>query len=255
MTRKQKRKLRRYAKFASVIAAVFYLIGGVIAAACYVPPEDGIGRALIEEGADVEQSVIETLLLYEEPAAEVSATLDVEVLEYPFNTMSADFGGELDGFQEYSIPDEYARYGGYLPLLVQQYAWCVCQNYGMDYPVILAMIEVESAYKYDAVSSCGALGYMQIMQVWQEDRMERLGVNDLLNPYQNILVGVDLLSELVNGYGDINLALMIYNRGYRNSYGTGALDLWESGQRSTEYTRNIMSRAYEISEEIDYAKG
>lgn len=248
MTRKQAMKLRRNAKFTVVVGAILYMVVSIASAANRTSATENVYPAISDKPVKAEVSAT-----VERPPDE-PVTIEVESLEYPFNTMSSDFGDEIEGFQEYSIPEEYARYGGYLPLLVQQYTYCVCKNYGIDYAVVLAMIEVESGYKYNAVSSCNALGYMQIVQTWHEDRMERLGVSDLLNPYQNIMVGVDFLSELIDEYGDINLALMIYNRGFHNSAGTGALDLWEAGQHSTEYTRNIMNRAGEIGKEIGYAQ-
>lgn len=43
---------------------------------------------------------------------------------------------------------------------------------------------------------------------------------------------------------------MYYNRGGRNSYGTGALDLWEKGIYETEYSRTILERKSEIEKEL-----
>lgn len=49
---------------------------------------------------------------------------------YPYNTMSADWGGEIyeDGFRFYEIPEEYAREGGCFPEVVQVYLWSLCKE-------------------------------------------------------------------------------------------------------------------------------
>ena len=64
--------------------------------------------------------------------------------------------------------------------------------------------ENDSGYSY---------GLMQIMPRWNYDRMERLGCLDLLNPYQNVHVGVDLLAEYIEKGCGIEWALMAYNGG------------------------------------------
>lgn len=57
-------------------------------------------------------------------------------------------------------------------------------------------------------------GLMQIKKKWHTARMERLGVTDLLDPYQNVTVGIDLLAELLRYGGSLEWALMCYNGGY-----------------------------------------
>lgn len=61
-------------------------------------------------------------------------------------------------------------------------------------------------------------GYMQIQKKWHWDRMERLGVTDLMGPSGNFRVGCDFLAELYAKYNDWNLALTVYNRGHNPGY-------------------------------------
>ena len=101
-----------------------------------------------------------------------------------FDTMSADWGGEEDGFVFYEIPEEYSRTGGYFPEKMQVYTYCVCKQYGVRYDLVVALIEKESGYKFDKVGDDGhSIGYMQIYEECHRDRMERLNVTDLMNPY------------------------------------------------------------------------
>lgn len=99
---------------------------------------------------------------------------------------------------------------------LQDYIFDICDEYGVDPELIVSMIFHESNYDSAVIGendSGYSYGLMQIMPRWNYDRMERLGCLDLLNPYQNVRVGVDLLAEYIQkGYG-IEWALMAYNGG------------------------------------------
>lgn len=165
-----------------------------------------------------------------------------------FSSMSMDYGGEQEGFVYYEIPEEYQKAGGYLPEEVQIYTYCLCKQEGVRYALILAVIEHESGYKYDCIGDDGeSFGYMQIMQKFHEDRMEEMGVADLLNPYQNIRLGVSIMKELIDKYGMIQDALAVYNYG-----ATGAKEhLWSKGIYVYDYNESIMKRMKEIEEELE----
>ena len=169
-----------------------------------------------------------------------------------FDTMSADWGGEEDGFVLYEIPEEYSRTGGYFPEKMQVYTYCVCKQYGVRYDLVVALIEKESGYKFDKVGDNGhSIGYMQIYEECHRDRMERLNVTDLTNPYQNVLVGIDYLSELIERYGTIQDALAAYNYGEQGA----KQHLWKNGIYVYEYNQTIMSRMKEIEEELERDAG
>ena len=126
--------------------------------------------------------------------------MDPDNFVYPYNLMSCDWGaGDTDGLTLYEIPEEYQRTGGKLPQVVQVYTYCLCREYEIDYNVILAMIEVESGYRWDAESGM-AYGYMQIVPEFHRERMEQLHVTDIMQPYGNIRVGIDYFAELVWKY-------------------------------------------------------
>ncbi len=232
MNRKQKRKLKQRAKIAAVCGAVIYLSAGVLA----FNKESAGGELHEATGSPISAHEAARTMEPERIAGEALAT----ETEYPFNTMSQDWDAEqIEGFKEYQIPEKYAKEGGYFPLEVQQYTYVVCGNYGVDYELILAMIEIESAYCSDAVSECGAVGYMQVIEKWHKDRMERLNVDDLRDPYSNIIVGVDYMAELLEQYPE-EVALGIYNMGYK------AVDFWNDGKIITSYAEKVLSRRMEI---------
>ena len=77
----------------------------------------------------------------------------------------------------------------------------------------LAIAEVESSFRSNAVSSKGAIGVMQIMP---RTALLEFGVpeKDLFNPIINIKIGVKFLDSLIKKYrGDIGIALSHYNGG------------------------------------------
>jgi len=81
---------------------------------------------------------------------------------------------------------------------------------GIDADLLLAVAEVESGLRPDAVSSKGALGVMQLMPA----TAARMGVADALNPDENIDGGARYLREQMDRFGgDLSLALAAYNAG------------------------------------------
>ncbi|MDO6732879.1 lytic transglycosylase domain-containing protein [Marinovum sp. 2_MG-2023] len=71
-----------------------------------------------------------------------------------------------------------------------------------------ANIEVESAYRQDAVSSAGAIGLGQLMPATARD----LGINPR-DPLQNLDGSARYLASMLETFGDPRLALAAYNAG------------------------------------------
>lgn len=118
----------------------------------------------------------------------------------------------------------------------------ICKPYNVAPELVLAIIWKESRMATDVVSSNGkCIGLMQISQGSHKERMEKLGVTDLTNPYDNILVGTDYLAELFEEYEDDGLVLDLYN-GNNNAHTN-----FRNGIVSA-YSSKVCEKAYEFTE-------
>lgn len=165
-----------------------------------------------------------------------------------FDTMSEDWGSDdLEGFVFYDLPEKYAD-KGYFPEKMQIYTRCLCKQNDVPYALVLAIIEYESGYEFDKTGDNGnSKGYMQIYEKWHTDRMQKLNCTDLMNPYQNVKVGIDLLSYLLKKYGTVQDALAAYNYGER-----GAREhLWNNGVYVYSYNTAIMQRKVDVAYGFD----
>lgn len=124
---------------------------------------------------------------------------------------------------------------------LQDHIFDTCESYSVDPAIVVAMIERESTFRAGVIGDNNrSFGLMQIQPKWHMERMKKLGMYELLDPYQNIVVGVDFIHELL-GYGKgTTWALMAYNGG--PSY---ANKMRESGQVS-DYAKDIIVRAHEL---------
>lgn len=147
---------------------------------------------------------------------------------------------EERAFVSYEVPT------GTFPEEIQIYTHEICEQYGIPVEIIFAMMQRESGFNSQTVGDNGqSFGYMQVMKKWHEERMDRLGVTDLMDPKVNILVAVDYLSELYEWKENMTWALMAYNCGPST-----AQKLWDSGVTSTKYTEEVLKSAEQIRTEI-----
>ncbi|MBW2286869.1 MAG: lytic transglycosylase domain-containing protein [Deltaproteobacteria bacterium] len=89
---------------------------------------------------------------------------------------------------------------------------------GLPPTFVLAVIEVESSGRQDAVSEAGALGLMQIMPATGEFVASQIDVpwrgrESLFDPVINVRLGVHYLEELIERYANVRTALAAYNAG------------------------------------------
>lgn len=195
-------------------AAVSATVVGCLSQKETAPEEPTTQEITTQESASSPQSQQpkETQPLHDTP--------DTTPLDFPFNAMSMDWGGEdLDGWWHYELPEDYTRTGGYLPDLVQIYTYCLCKQNDVPYSMVLAMIEVESGYRWDVVSTEGAVGYLQIIPRYHAHRLPSgSGESALINPYANIRIGIEYLAELMERFDNMNFILSAYQYGVSGAY-------------------------------------
>lgn len=122
----------------------------------------------------------------------------------------------------------------------------ICEFVGDKYDIspklLQALAYTESHYEVNATGYSNDCGLCQIIPKYSYDRMERLGVEDIYDPYSNVLVCADILNYHKNSKygGDINFVLMAYNMGQ-----AGAAKRYEAGYIS-DYAKKVMKKAYEL---------
>lgn len=115
-------------------------------------------------------------------------------------------------------------------------------EYNIDEELIRAVIQVESGWKPDAVSSKGAKGLMQLMP----RTAAMLGVEDAFDPEENIGGGVKYLARLTDKYdGDVEMALAAYNAGPARVDAAGGAPFSETAR----YVKNVMALYHRYREE------
>lgn len=96
---------------------------------------------------------------------------------------------------------------------IQVLLYEACGETGVPFELALAVIWKETRFQNISGDGGNSAGYMQVQERWHKDRMERLGVTDLADPYGNFLVGCDYLTEMLARERGIEWALMAYNGG------------------------------------------
>ena len=82
--------------------------------------------------------------------------------------------------------------------------------HGVDSALVHAVISAESGYNPSAVSRTGARGLMQLMPA----TAERYGVQNIMDPTENIIAGVKYLHDLLTMFqGNLELTVAAYNAG------------------------------------------
>lgn len=132
---------------------------------------------------------------------------------------------------------------------LQRYIYEICADENVPVTLALAIIEHESGFNPEVISSTDDYGLMQINAVNHEWLEEKYRIADFLNPYQNAFCGITIIGSYIEKYDDYGKALMAYNMG---DY--GAQKAWESGITSTDYSIAILDLMQEYEEVSRNAK-
>ena len=128
----------------------------------------------------------------------------------------------------------------------QKYIDGKCKSYGISTNVVMGCIRTESNFQTQIMGDNGkAYGLMQVQKQWHRARMKKVGATNLLDPYDNVAVGIDYLAELYKIYnGNWHKALMAYNGGH--AYCKRRLRM---GLVNSPYSRRVMNYAEDFKKE------
>ena len=132
----------------------------------------------------------------------------------------------------------------------QQFTFYLCKGYDIDWTLVMALMQKESSFRSDIISSTEDYGLMQINKMNHEWLTDTIGVTDYLDKEQNIRAGVFVLRKLFEEYTDPNLVLMAYNMG-----ADGAETLWNKGIYTTPYVDDILTYQAEFNKQIEERNG
>lgn len=131
-----------------------------------------------------------------------------------------------------------------LPKELQLYTYNVCEDNDVSYELMLAVMKKESNYDINSIgyNTNGTYdsGLMQINSCNISTTEANYGITDLMDPYNNILVGVSMISSKIHEFGE-NGGLMAYNMG-----NGGYQDAVEAGITTSTYSQQVLSYKSEI---------
>lgn len=162
--------------------------------------------------------------------------LIIEDIETDVVTEPQEEVSNNEGIKFYNVP---------LSEELQMHTFYECDGYNIAPSLVFAIMWRESRFQESAVSPYGAIGLMQVAPKWHWDRMERLGCNDLYNPYQNITVGIDYLAYLKEQNRDIVWVLTAYR------WGESKANENHANWIVCEYAKEVIEKASEIAREVE----
>jgi len=142
---------------------------------------------------------------------QAAAQPSVIVDKLPAETVGKD-PDESSKIEAALIEQGYLRDDIPLSYDLQDYLHTAAEEAGIPYELALAVIKQETEFRNVTGDDGCSVGYMQIQERWHADRMDKLGVEDLMDPAGNFRVGCSFLAELLSKY-NLEDALTCYNSG------------------------------------------
>lgn len=188
-----------------IFAVIFALIGFGIGKLTSVP----------EAEQDVSESNVQKeILIYGQPDGKI------------FNwDMSAEWESPLE-FTPLNVPMNED---------LQEFIFYLSAGYNIDFTLVMAMIQQESSFQADVISTSNDYGLMQINEMNHPYLTEQLGITDFTEPHNNIRSGMFILRKLFEKYETPEKVLMAYNMG---EYGASVL--WDQGIFESNYSRKVL---------------
>ena len=113
---------------------------------------------------------------------------------------------------------------------LQEQLYEASKEFGVDYYIMVALIEKETKFCNVTGDGGRSYGYCQIQPRWWSGIMADIGAKDLLIPKDNFRTGCAIMAQLTARYKSVEGALVAYNQGHYRGY-------------STKYSREIIANA------------
>ena len=105
-----------------------------------------------------------------------------------------------------------------------------CEEFGVDYYTMIALIEKETDFTNKLGDSGESYGYCQIQPKWWYGLMVEIDATDLTEPKDNFRTACAIVARLTEKYQSLEGALVAYNQGQYKGC-------------STDYSREIIKNA------------
>ena len=100
-----------------------------------------------------------------------------------------------------------------VPVALAALIYDVALQEGIDPDLGFRLVNVESGFTVNAVSRANAYGLTQLQVATARFYESDITMERLFEPERNLRIGFRFLRDLLETYGDINIALLAYNRG------------------------------------------
>ncbi len=142
-------------------------------------------------------------------------------------------------------PTAWAKYPVPMDKAMQIHIVEEANRKGVSPAVVFAIIQTESEYDAGKIGDNGnSYGLMQIYASEHTERCQTLNAVNLLDPFANVSVGIDILAELGTYKMPLEWELMAYNGGV--GYATA---MWDEGTVSG-YASTVKALAEQIAEGV-----
>lgn len=187
-------------------------------------------KSCVETGSRKEKKMIQAVELYNRSVAGTITSSTAEAEKTNFASVleeSSAASKTSTSTQTNSMDDIFYR---------------ASEKYQVPVNLLKAVAKTESNFNPDAISSCGAIGVMQLMP----STAAGLGVTDPKDPEQNIMGGAKYLSQMLDRYdGDVKLCLAAYNAGAGNVAKYGGVPPFKETQAYVERVMKYMGEDVE----------
>lgn len=121
-----------------------------------------------------------------------------------------------------------------IPYAEQDFLHTAAEEFGVDYHLMLGLIERETNFRNIPGDGGNAYGYCQVWPKWWSGLMEEIGAEDLNDPYDNFRTACAIVAHLTEKHGSTERALTAYNSGKpgQSAYASAVLanaEKWRAG--------------------------